>query len=131
MGLVLRLAAGYHLLFLALVLTVPGQLSSLGLNTSSQALAADFWRAEAIGFSLGLGVGLLLASLNPLRQWAMVSAATAACVVIVAVAVWAAMRQGAMALPWWHVLLGYAIWLVPFGLILREAWDDLDRKSVV
>lgn len=116
MPLVLRLAAFYHLALFAAIWVAPEKISLTRLDAAARPFAIDFWRAHAIGTSFGLGLGLLLASLNPLRQWAAVAAAFSICAWMVAVA-------GTL-LPWWHVLLGYALWLLPLGLILRESWEN-------
>ena len=127
----LRLAAGYHLLAFACIWALPGILSNVSLDASPRMGAADFWRAHAIGTSFGLGVGLILASLNPLRQWAAVAAAAGVCVMMLAISAVTALRQPDLLLPWWHLTFGYAVWLVPFSMVLNAAWEDfLGRQRV-
>ena len=121
MPFVLRLAASYHLVLFALIWTIPELLAP---DSSRTAAAADFWRAHAIGTSFGLGVGLLLASFHPLRQWAVIAAAAAVCVMMLSVSGLTALRQPQLLLPWWHLAFGYAAWLAPFGIILNTAWQD-------
>ncbi len=128
---VLRLAAAYHLVVFFAIWVIPGQLPSLGLDATLGPSASDFWRAHAIGTSFGLGIGLLLASWNPLRQWAVVAAAASVCAMMVAFAALATLNGPRFFFPWWHVAFGYAVWLLPLGLILREAWEDyLGRQRV-
>lgn len=117
---ILRLAAAYHLILFVVIWANPALLGPEAIGTLR---AVDFWRAHAIGTSFGLGVGLALASFHPQRQWAVVAAAAAVCAMMLAVS--------ALLLPWWHLVFGYAVWLVPFGIILHDAWEEfLGRQRV-
>ncbi|MBY0503784.1 MAG: redoxin domain-containing protein [Bryobacteraceae bacterium] len=109
--------------------TIPSLLSSS--DASPALLAADFWRAHAIGTSFGLGVGMVLASFNPVRQWAVIATAASMCLMMLLISGLTAVRQPQLLLPWWHLLFGYAIWLVPFGLILHDAWEEFIGRQRV
>ena len=112
---VLRLAAGYHLLLFLMIWIAPAMLAH-------NPLAVDFWRAHSIGTSFGLGMGLLLASFNPLRQWAVIAASASVCAMMLVFA--AAFAHPQFLFPWWHLTLGYAVWLLPLAIILHDAWDE-------
>ena len=111
----LRLAAGYHLLLFSIIWIAPALLAN-------NPAAVNFWRAHSIGTSFGLGLGLLLASFNPLRQWAVIAASASICAMMLIFAV--AFAHPVFLFPWWHLTFGYAVWLVPFSIILHDAWDE-------
>lgn len=120
----LRFAAAYHVIVFSAIWLIPGHLPALSSDAPSGSAAADFWRAHAIGTSFGLGVGLFLASFSPVRQWAVVGASAAICAMTVAFSAIGAVSGSGPVLPWWHVVCGYALWLPPLGLMLREAWEE-------
>ena len=131
MPFVLRLAAGYHLLLFSAIWIIPGQLSLVGLDVSGTDFALGFWRAHAIGTSLGLGLGLLMASFNPVRQWAVIAASASVCATMVVFAATTAFRQPQSFFPWWHLTLGYGVWLLPLGIVLHDAWDEFIGRQRV
>ena len=97
-------------------------LGLIGLDVSSNPVALDLWRAHSIGTSLGLGIGLWLASFNPLRQWAVLAASASVCAMMLLFSV--AFAHPVFLFPWWHLALGYGVWLVPLGIILHDAWKE-------
>jgi len=129
--LLLRLAAAYHLAIFFGIWAFPQYLGGFWSDAASSGAAADLFRAHAVGTSLGLGIGLFLASFNPVRQWAVVAAAAAVCAMMILLTTVTVFRHTHLLLPFWHVVLGYAVWMVPLTLILQQAWEDFIGRQRV
>ncbi len=115
MGVVLRLAGAYNLLFGLWVLGWPNAWFEI---SGMEAPRYPFlW--QCIGMIVGVyGLGYLLASRAPLRHWPIILVGFLGKIFGPIGFVWATMQGD---LPWtagWMIFMNDLIWLIPFGMIL-------------